>query len=308
MNLILKLGKKSIGLLLFVICSIAIYNKVLVNENWAQYGNRMQAQLSAVPISQWLVLLLLMGCNFFIESIKWKRVVANSNPIKISKAIQSILVGQAFAFFTPNRIGEFAGRTMFLDKGNKLIGAAQMGWASYAQLLATISIGALSLAINFHLYAPVNNLWLFWVKMASPLIGIMALFLFFYQHEWKGRLSFINRVQIETPVKLDLLWLSLIRYFVFMMQYLWVAYILKIDIAALDLLSSISILFLCLSILPTISLTELVIRGQLLLMLLAPFYGDKMMIISLSSIIWGVNFLVPSIIGTFLLLGYRFNR
>jgi hypothetical protein len=64
-------------------------------------------------------------------------------------------------------------------------------------------------------------------------------------------------------------------------------------------------MFLCLSILPTISATEWVVRGQVLIMILTPFYSNNITVVSLSSIIWGINFLIPAIIGTMLLLGYR---
>jgi hypothetical protein len=308
MDATISIGKKSIGLLLFVICSIAIYNKVLVNENWAQYGIMMRAQLFSAPVYEWVVLLLLMCSNFLIESIKWKLVVAATNPISIFKAIKSVFVGQAFAFFTPNRIGEYAGRTLFLDAGNKITGMAQMGWASYAQLIVTICIGVLALALNISLYPWADGRWLISVKLISPFIGILAIVLFFYKREWKGWMSFLNRMQIETNIKGTMLGLSIFRYIIFMLQYVWVAYMLKMNIEFFPLVLSVAILFLCLSILPTISITELVIRGQLLLIILAPFYSDKIMIISLSSFIWGINFLIPSIIGTFLTLSYRINR
>jgi hypothetical protein len=308
MEAVISMGKKSIGLLLFVVCSIAIYDKVLVNENWSQYFSMLRGQLFSLPSYQWLVLLLLMCCNFFIESIKWKIVVGATNPISLLKSIKSVLVGQAFAFFTPNRIGEYAGRTLFLDPGNKMIGMAQMGWASYAQLIVTICIGAVALALNVSFYPWADGPWLISVKLLSPFISIIAIFIFFYKREWTGVMSFLNRVQIENAVKWSMLGLSIFRYFIFMLQYIWVAYMLKMNIEFLPLVFSISILFLCLSILPTISITELVIRGQLLLIILAPFYSDKMTIISLSSFIWGINFLIPSIIGTFLTLSYRINR
>jgi hypothetical protein len=95
---------------------------------------------------------------------------------------------------------------------------------------------------------------------------------------------------------------------VFLLQYLCVANMLNLNIGMGPLISSIAILFLCLSILPTISLTELVVRGQLLLLLLAPFCHDQMMIVSLSTFIWSVNLLVPAIIGALLLLRYRLNQ
>jgi hypothetical protein len=83
---------------------------------------------------------------------------------------------------------------------------------------------------------------------------------------------------------------------------------LQLNIGILPLIFSVAILFLCLSILPTISLTELVVRGQLLILLLAPFSQDPLMIVAVSTFIWSVNFLAPAIIGAFLLLRYRLNQ
>jgi hypothetical protein len=299
-SLLVSFGKKSIGFLLFLVCAVAIYNKVLANENWAQYGEKISQQCSTISLLQWIVLLLLMLMNFLIEAIKWKYVVARNNPISILQSLKSIFVGQSFAFFTPNRIGEYAGRTLFLQDGNKMMGMAQMAWTSYAQLLITIILGSIALMINLPFYP--------WLQWASPLLGIVATFLFFYRKEWKGWAGNFTILQIPTIIKLKLLGLSFIRYTVFMLQYLWAAHLLGMPIPVIGLVASIAVLFLCLSILPTISITELVIRGQLLLIILAPYYTIKIMIISLSTLIWAVNFLLPAIIGAFLLIGYRLKK
>ena len=299
-SLLVSFGKKSIGFLLLMVCAVAIYHQVLANENWAQYGEKITLQFSTISWPQWLILLLLMAMNFFLEAIKWKYVVAQNNPISFLKSFRSVLVGQSFAFFTPNRIGEYAGRTLFLKDGNKMLGMAQMAWTSYAQLLITIILGSLALTINLPFYP--------WLQWASPLLGIVATFLFFYRKEWKGWAGNFTILQIPSNTKFLLLGLSFIRYCVFMLQYVWAAHMLGMPIPLIDLVSSIAVLFLCLSILPTISITELVIRGQLLLIILAPFYPIKIMIISLSTLIWAVNFLLPAIIGTFLLIGYRLKQ
>ena len=294
--------------MLFVICSYAIYRSVLINENWTLLAILLKTQLLSIAFYQWIVLFILMGLNFLIESIKWKVVVANTQPITFIKAFKSVMVGQSFAFFTPNRIGDFAGRVLFLKKENKLIGMAHLAWASYAQLIITLILGTIALNINVPFYPWINGLVLNFIKLGSPFVGLLVVLLFFYNKQWKGKLSFLNVVQIATSVKAKLLLLSFLRYLIFLVQYIWVAYLLKIQIDTGWLVVSVSILFLCLSILPTINVTELVIRGQLLIVILAPFLADKHMIIFLSSLIWGVNFLIPAVIGTFLLLGYRLNR
>ncbi len=305
---IYPLAKKSIGFLLFLLCSIAIYYKVLHDVAWNQFIQTMLLQLKAIPVFDWMVLLVLFCLNFLLEAYKWKWVIYTISPISLLKAIESVFIGQAFAFFTPNRVGEFAGRTLFLPTADKLAGMTKMAWASYAQLLATIVMGCIALGLNVSFYPIIQGPWLVMVKWVSPLVGCIALLLFFYQRNWTGWLSFLNKVQVATNLKFHLLWLSLVRYLVFLLQYVWVARMLELNIGFLPLIFSVAILFLCISILPTISLTELVVRGQLLLLLLAPFSQDPLMIVAVSTFIWSVNFLAPAIIGAFLLLRYRLNQ
>lgn len=300
--------KNSIGVLLFLVCSIAIYNKVLINQDWKNIKEIFKGQLVSISFLNWLILCLLMFANLFVESIKWNVVIKHNNPQSIYKSLQSVFIGQAFAFFTPNRIGEYAGRTMFLNAGNKLMGIAQMAWTSYAQLLITIVLGTMALYFNLSAYTVLNKSWLFWVQLLSPFVGLLAIFFFFYNNAWKGWLSPLNILQIKNSVKFQLLGWSLIKYVCFLVQYILLAKLLKMDLPIYTLSMSLSIMFLCLSILPTISATEWVVRGQVLIMILTPFYSNNITVVSLSSIIWGINFLIPAILGTMLLLGYRMKN
>ncbi|MFM2439954.1 MAG: hypothetical protein RLZ16_953 [Bacteroidota bacterium] len=299
-QIIINYGRKWFGFLLFIICAIAIYKEAISNKNWAAYGVEIQQQLLQTAFTYWLILLLLMGFNFAIEALKWKLLVEKNNPIGFLKSLRSVFVGQAFAFFTPNRIGEYIGRTMFLETVNKAKGLAQMAWTSYAQLLVTIIVGTVALFWNLPFFP--------WLKWASPLIALSAIIIFFYDRQWNGWLAVLNKLQIPTHSKITLLILSFLRYGVFTFQYAWAAKMLGMEIPFWVLGSSIAVLFLFLSILPTISITELVVRGQLLLLILAPWYSNGLMIIVLSSLIWAVNFLLPAIIGACLLLGFRLKQ
>ena len=102
--------------------------------------------------------------------------------------------------------------------------------------------------------------------------------------------------------------LSLLRYSIFILQFTWVVTILALPIPILDLWIALVVLLLCLSIIPAIALTDLVIRGQLIVLLLAPYYTNSLMLICFSTIIWAVNLLLPAIIGSFLLLGFKIKR
>jgi hypothetical protein len=293
-------AKRWIGLLLFMVCAIAIYFQLATQQDWTKNGQAFRSIFGAIPFFQWWILVLLMGLNLGIESYKWKLLVATQESISIAKAIRSVFVGQAFAFFTPNRVGEYAGRTLFLLPGNRLKGVAQMAWASYAQLLITILVGSIAFFWNHPFFL--------WMRWFAPVVAIFSVFVYFYDKAWKGIGRFLNKLQIPFRLKWQLLGYSFVRYLVFTAQYVWAAKMLGMDIPIMAIVSSIAILFLFLAILPTVSLTELVVRGQLLLMLLAPWYSNALMVLSLSTLIWLVNFLLPSIIGSLLLLGYRLNQ
>ncbi len=297
---LLSIGNKLIGLVLFVICAFAIYNKVLQNENLNQYGAELKIQLTKIHWGAWLLMGLLMLLNYTIEAIKWKTVIASTNQFNIFQALRAVLVGQAFSFFTPARSGDYVGRTLFLAPGTKLKGITQMAWASYAQLLMTICFGSIAIFWNLP--------FLPWLKWVAPWGAALALFLFFYNQSLKGWLSKINLLQIDNGLKWKLIALAFSRYLVYILQYNWASEMLSIPVHALDLSIAIMALLFFLSMIPAISLTDLVIRGQLFLLLMAPFYQNDIMLIALTTLIWIVNFLIPSIIGSILLLGFKIKR
>ena len=228
------------------------------------------------------------------------RAIASTNTFNIGQALKAVLVGQAFSFFTPARSGDYVGRTLFLAPGTKLKGITQMAWASYAQILMTICFGCFALFWNLP--------FLPWLKWVAPFGACIALFLFFYNQPLKGWLSKINLLQIDATLKWKLLGLALARYTIYLLQYNWAAEMLSIPIGWMDLSIGIMALLFFLSMIPAISLTDLVIRGQLFLLLMAPFYQNDIMLIALTTLIWIVNFLIPSIIGAVLLLGFRLKQ
>ena len=300
LNRLRSWGNKSIGLILFVVCLVAIYNKVAHNENLNQYSADIKIQFAKVTFFEWAVLLLLFLGNYLMEAIKWQNLLASWSPISIFKSYKSVLIGQAFAFFTPARSGDYVGRILLLPPGSKIKGVAQLAWSSYAQLIITISIGSIALFFNLPFFP--------WIKWFMPLGLIAALFVYFHPGQFKGWLNKINKLQIENKLKLNLLGLSFLKYMIFVIQYTWAVKMLNIPIAPIDLWIALGVLFLLLSIIPSISLTDLVIRGQIIVVLLEPYYNNSLMLICLSTIIWAVNFLLPAIIGAFLLINFRIKQ
>lgn len=290
----------SIGFILFLVCAVAIYNKVATNDNLNQFGDQIKQQFYTISFFQWAVLIILFGLNYLMESIKWKLVLAELSPITILKSYKSVLVGQAFAFFTPARSGDYVGRILFLEAGNKLKGLAQMAWASYAQLLITLFFGSIGLFYNLP--------FLPWLKWVGPFIAAAAFVIYFHPGNFTGWLKKLSLLQIKTTLKGQLVLFAFLKYCVFILQYTWVITIFNIPIGTLDLWVALSVLFFCLSLIPSIAITDVVIRGQLIVLLLSPLYDNSLMLICVSTIIWVVNFLLPAIIGSILIINYRIKQ
>ncbi|NCW12447.1 MAG: hypothetical protein EBV82_04635, partial [Chitinophagia bacterium] len=109
---------KFVGVILFLICAWAIYQKVLHHPNLQAHGAEIQNQFKRISIIQWGLLIFLFLMNYTTEAMKWKILLAHWNPLSILKSLKIVLVGQAFAFFTPVRSGDYVGRILFLDAGN----------------------------------------------------------------------------------------------------------------------------------------------------------------------------------------------
>jgi hypothetical protein len=297
---ILSIANKAIGFILFIVCLIAIYSKVMTNDNLQKYGSSIKDQFLKVTVGEWVVLLILFFLNYLIEAIKWSQAIKELSPMTLPQSLRSVLVGQAFAFFTPVRSGDYVGRILFLEQENKLKGVAQMAWSSYAQLLITLLIGTIALFFNLPFFP--------WLKWLAPPITLAAFFIYFSKGQFTGWFKKLTSLQIKNELKVQLVTLSLMRYCIFILQFTWAVKILAMPIPIIDLWIAIAMLLLCLSIIPAIALTDLIIRGQLIVLLLAPWYTNTLMLICFSTIIWTVNFLLPAIIGSFLLLGFRIKR
>jgi hypothetical protein len=117
---------------------------------------------------------------------------------------------------------------------------------------------------------------------------------------------FIQKVEeLNTAELTRILYLSFVRYFVFMMQYLLLLKIFKINISFLPTSGLICVLFLVLTIIPTVTLAELGIRGELSIQLFGLISSNTIGILFTASGIWFINRVIPALAGSLFILGIR---
>ena len=98
------------------------------------------------------------------------------------------------------------------------------------------------------------------------------------------------------------IFLSFIRYAIFIFQYLIVFQFVGLSSSMFELLIGVSVMLLWLSIVPTFSFMEMGVRWQFAL-LLFPATGAIPLVIPIAvTIIWMVNFIIPAFLGVVSLL------
>ena len=94
-----------------------------------------------------ILLILMMFLNWFLESLKWRFLVSKIEKISINCSIRAVFSGITVSAFTPNRVGEYAGRVFCLNDSDRIQGVLITVIGSMAQLVTTIFFGLLSILI-----------------------------------------------------------------------------------------------------------------------------------------------------------------
>src|SRR4029078_12723845 len=134
--------------------------------------------------------ILLMIVNWSIETIKWKISVAPIQKVSFIKAFKAVLSGVSFSVSTPNRIGEYLGRVLYMDDGNRLKTISITIVGSISQLIITLLMGCIGLFVlrpdieASHLVSPL------WMKVVlyGVSVALVILTLFYFRLSWLIRL------------------------------------------------------------------------------------------------------------------------
>ena len=113
---------------------------------------------------------------------------------------------------------------------------------------------------------------------------------------------------LEWVELLKVLLISVVRYSVFVAQYLLLLQVFDVDINAVTAFWLITVMFLALAVVPTIALAELGVRGKISIFLFGAFSYKYFGIVFTASAIWLINLVVPALAGSLFVLGIKFFR
>jgi hypothetical protein len=92
-----------------------IYNQLANNDklDWEKFIILFQKNQSIAGIS---FILLLSVLNRFFEILKWQNLVSYLHKISLPEATKQVLGALTAGLFTPNGVGEYAGKALFFKK------------------------------------------------------------------------------------------------------------------------------------------------------------------------------------------------
>ena len=271
----------------------------------------------------WLVIVLVM-VNWGLESRKWQILMKAIAPVSFLQALRAVLCGVTFSLNTPNRMGEYAGRMLFVKEGQRLRSVTLSIAGSIAQLIITMVTGCFGLAwlvFTRNPALPAMGLSVFWLKIflyISSLITLGALFFFFRiaavtasfaKLRYAKKLVAATNVlkTFDTKILLRLLYLSLLRYLVFVFQYIFMLQILRVDQDYWQSFWLTGVMFWVLAVIPSIAIAELGIRGTVAKTIFA-FSKNGVGVLAVTFGIWLINLFLPALIGSFLILGIKIKK
>jgi hypothetical protein len=100
----------------------------------------------------------------------------------------------------------------------------------------------------------------------------------------------------------------MLRYGVYSFQFFLLIRFVNIDISLLQSLTMSSLTFLSMSIIPTIALTEIGVRGSVAIYFFGLLSENSIGIMTASFALWIINLVVPAILGVFFVYQLKFFR
>ncbi len=302
----------SVGGVISLCLLYTIYGQV--RHQWAGIGANVWAQTGS---NAWLyVCIALMFANTSLESLRWYLLTSSVESITWVRAFCSYLAGVAFSIITPNRIGEFPGRILYLGRSHTFRYINVSILAVMAQLSAVYLFGLAGL-IYYNIMFPAVVAK---VALAACVLMNAGLAVVYWKFEawlpglekisWLRRFAIYGRLlnRVTTAQQMKILGISMLRFAVFSAQYLFLLRWMNVDIPPAEGFCMSALFFWMMAVIPSVALTELGVRGSVSLYIFHHFSANTTGIIAATAGIWMLNLIIPSIAGSILILRMRLLR
>jgi uncharacterized membrane protein YbhN (UPF0104 family) len=181
------------------------------------------------------------------------------------------------------------------------------------QMSITVFFGGIGLyyfSLAYNLEINPRRVALFFIIFA---IISMVLILGIKQNKFKIKgfsvkkiIDFIKNLSINIKVAGFLI--SFLRYLVFSFQFYFLLLIFGVDISYIKAITVITSMYLLASIIPSLFIFDVIIKGSVAVYLFSKLGVNEFTVLSVILLMWILNFVLPSIIGSFYVLSFKLPK
>ena len=288
---------------------------LLTFDSYSELLSQWEDSFSAGRWGWLLLVFLLWPVNLSLEAVKWRFLTAKLQRLGFGQAFLSVLAGDVAAFFTPNRLGEVAGRCMFLNEENRLKGISLTVSNGVSQTLAICLFGVPSLVLSAVAYGKdgvTNSHVVLFVCLFLAILLVYAFlprifaFLSGLSRVPSSVVRFLEPLCAHTSADLaKVLFVSSCRYVVFSLQYYFMLRFFMIDLPLAYGAIFIATNYLIITFVPSMSFSELAVRAGVASVVFAPLTDNMIGVMATGASTWLVNYLLPMLLGSVVWLKYN---
>lgn len=303
--------------------------KLLYAQDLASMWHELTGAFTSGRIWIVAVVILLMPLNWILEVFKWQLLMKPAYKMNLATAVKAVLSGVTISLFTPNRIGEYGGRVLFVPARYNWRAVLATLVGSFSQNLVHIAFGLAALlwytiAAGF---LPVQ-----FEKGLVVLLGVVLVILFVIYFNLAPISRWLDRIEpakiLEKPwralrhlqrITVEDLGLALgyagLRYIIFSTQFLLLMVFFDVGVPVYWIAAGIAIIYLLQTSIPLPPFVDVVARSELAIILWINFEVNELAVVSASFFLWIINLVVPAFFGMLALskvdvlqsLGYEEN-
>lgn len=282
-----------------------IYNQLANNDklDWQKFIVLFQKNQSVAGIS---FILLLSVLNRFFEILKWKTLVEFIHKISLGEATKQVLAALTAGLFTPNGVGEYAGKALFFEKKDTKKVLFLNLICNGIQMILTVIFGLFGLLYFNAQYNVITT------KTVMVLFGILLIVFVVLFSVKKITIKgysiekLIHKInEIPKSIHQKNILLAICRYLVFSHQYYFLFLAFDVDLPYLTLIATVSSVYFLASSLPTFQFLDFAVKGSVAVYFFGILGVNEWIVIFISTLMWFLNVVLPVVIGSYYVLNFK---
>jgi hypothetical protein len=276
-----------------------IYSQLANNDklDWDKFIIVFQKNQSVVGIS---FILLLSILNRFFEILKWQNLVSYLHKISLPEATKQVLGALTAGLFTPNGVGEYAGKALFFEKSKakKIVFLNLI--CNGIQMILSIVFGTIGLWVLGYSYFTFG-FWLLAIGFWLLAFGLKKFAIKGYSIE-----KLIRKInEIPKSIHQKNIFLAVCRYLVFSHQYYFLFLAFDVDLPYFTLMAAIASVYFLASSLPTFQFLDFAVKGSVAVYFFGILGVNEWIVIFISTLMWFLNVVLPVIIGSYYVMNFK---